>query len=297
MLKYFVYNIFEVHMVGVSPAYFISRFGEGFTPSDIAASLADIAAIGGTGYQLELFREDGDGEWTDAAVNKIRDAETKTGLRATQFVAHYFLHGFADPDSLASDRGFAAFARVLAVCAAFPTVDTITIPLPPFDAGGEVGRDQWKRLRTALEEKLRKACALAAERGFRVALELVPGNILGSPEQVIALRGRPGLERIGYNFDTGHAWACRERVDLLPAKLEGAIYGTHLKDNTQEGKLALAPGKGNIDWARVVGGLLESGYDGAWDVEFICAASDTQTAYADGIAVIKEALRARGALK
>ncbi len=282
-------------MIGVSPAYFISRFSESFRPADIASSLGDLAAIGASGYQLELFREDGDVEWTDGAVAAIRDAEERSGVRATQFVAHYFLHGFGDPVSLRSDRGFPAFRRVLEVCAAFPTVSLVTIPLPPFDAGGTVEVGEWKALRTALIEKLRRACAQAGDRGLKVALELVPGNILGSPELIRELRAEPGLEHLGYNFDTGHAWACRERVDLLPAKLAGLIYGTHLKDNTQEAPLACAPGTGTVPWERVAGGLLASGYRGAWDVEFMCPSAEVQEAYRRGIGIIRSALSACGA--
>lgn len=282
-------------MVGVAPTYFISRFGDGFTPTDIAASIPDIAAISGEGYQLEIYQENKAADWSENAVARIREAEEKTGTKATQFVAHYFLHGFGDPVSLRSDRGFEDFSRVVAAGTRFSTVSTITIPLPPFDAGGTVRPSEWKSLKTALREKLKRICGMAGERGLNIALELVPGNILGSPEMVLELREEPGLQSIGYNFDTGHAWACRERVDLLPAKLEGAIYGTHLKDNTQEAPFALAPGTGTIPWARVIGGLLASRYSGSWDVEFICRPSEVQDAYRKAIAHVRETLRTFGA--
>lgn len=282
-------------MVGVSPAYFISRFGEGFTPENIATSLPDITEIGGEGYQLELYRETGAVEWTGKTIDRIKKAEDRTGARATQFVAHYFLHGFGDPISLRSDRGLPVFSRVVEICASFPTVSVITIPIPPFDAGTAVEPGEWKQLRTAFREKLKRACGMAGDRGFKIALELVPGNLLGSPEMILALRKESGLEAIGFTFDTGHAWACRECVDLIPAKLEGAIYGTHLKDNTQEAPLALAPGAGTISWERLVGGLLAADYAGSWDVEFLCSAAEVQGAYRQGIRHIKEILRACGA--
>jgi sugar phosphate isomerase/epimerase len=109
------------------------------------------------------------------------------------------------------------------------------------------------------------------------------------------LRALRGLETLGYNYDTGHAWACRERVELLPAKLSGLIYGTHLKDNTQEAPLALAPGKGTIPWDLVLGGLRSAGYAGSWDVEFMCPSAEVQEAYRGGIAKIKDTLNAQGA--
>jgi len=277
-------------MIGVSPAYFISRFGEGFTPSDLASSLADLKTAGADAYQLEIFREDGATDWTNSAISRLRDAEGKTGLNASQFVAHYFLHGLGDPVSLRGDRGLAAFERVAEICRSFPLVKTITVPLPPFDAGRNVTPEDWASIRVALVGKLVRATRIATSAGLHLALELVPGNLLGSPGEVLALRKEPGLESIGYNFDTGHAWACRERVDLLPAKLAGVIYGTHLKDNAQKDPLAMAPGTGTIPWKRVVSGLLASGYDGSWDVEFMCAPADANDQYARGIAFIKQVL-------
>ncbi|GAB1484131.1 hypothetical protein MASR2M78_29480 [Treponema sp.] len=283
-------------MLGVSAAYFISRFAETFTPSDIALSLKDIAAIGGESYQSELFSEEGILAWTEQAITQLQEAEARASVRASQFMAHYFLHGFSNPASLQSDRGFAPFSRIIEICTRFPSISTITIPLPPFDAGKTTRPSDWVRLKVALIEKLRRPCGMAAEKELQIALELVPGNILGSPEMIMALRQEKGLERLGYNYDTGHAWACRERVDLLPAKMQGAIYGTHLKDNKQEGALALAPGKGSIDWERVLGGLIAAGYSGSWDVELICTPEQVQSEHADGIALIRKCLRSCGVI-
>ncbi|MDL2229148.1 sugar phosphate isomerase/epimerase, partial [Treponema sp. OttesenSCG-928-L16] len=67
-----------------------------------------------------------------------------------------------------------------------------------------------------------------------------------------------GSLSFGYNFDTGHAWADREPIELVPGMLAGRTFGTHLKDNDQKINLSLTPGKGTIPWVPLIRG--PSGY-------------------------------------
>jgi len=282
-------------VVGVSPAYFVSRFGDRFGPRDISASLTELALLGAEGYQLELFWEDEAPRWTDAAVAAIRNAEESTGVRATQFVAHYLNAAFASAEALSGTWGEMTLQRVADIAARFPTVLTVTVPLPAFDPGGAVDRETWLRIEGFFMAKLRRCVAALRDRGLRLALELIPGNILGGYRAIGALRRTEGLEDIGACLDTGLARAARDCVDLLPAALGPAVYATHLKD-TRAGELrSLAPGMGDLPWGRLLGALRACGYRGSYDVEFLCPEAEADAAYGRAIEFVKAELRETGA--
>ncbi len=84
------------------------------------------------------------------------------------------------------------------------------------------------------------------------------------------------------NFDTGHAWASKENLYLIPAKLGKRIAGTHLCDNFQNENLSLRPGAGSIDWPRIVKALRLAGYDGWFDLEIICRLVMIHKEYREG---------------
>ena len=78
-------------MIGVSPAYFISRFGNGFTPRQVAGDLETLAKMGFEGFQLEVFHGERLAEWVSKGAFAVRDRSRGLGLRASQFVAHFML--------------------------------------------------------------------------------------------------------------------------------------------------------------------------------------------------------------
>jgi len=89
-------------------------------------------------------------------------------------------------------------------------------------------------------------------------------------------------DTLGFNFDTGHAWACKENFYLIPAKTGPRILGTHLCDNFGNENLSLRPGAGSIDWLPLLTGLKNCGYTGPWDIEIICKPGDAEIEYGSG---------------
>ena len=59
-------------MVGLSPAYFISRFTDEFTPSDVARGLADISGMGFSGFQLEVYHRKNLKLWLEGGAQQVR---------------------------------------------------------------------------------------------------------------------------------------------------------------------------------------------------------------------------------
>ena len=76
-------------MFGVSPAYFIARFGDRFTPEDVAASLPDLARAGFDAFQPEVFHADTLEAWRAAGAALVDRTAADCGLAASQFVGHF----------------------------------------------------------------------------------------------------------------------------------------------------------------------------------------------------------------
>ena len=96
----------EPPLIGVSPAYFISRFGNRFTPEKVAAGLKNLAETGFQGFQLEVFHPETLETWVHSGAALVRRAAADLGLKATQFVAHFMMEAFSNREKLFSDCGY-----------------------------------------------------------------------------------------------------------------------------------------------------------------------------------------------
>jgi sugar phosphate isomerase/epimerase len=277
-------------MIGVSPAYFISRFGDRFSPADVAEGLGQVSALGFRGFQLEVFHRDTLEVWVREGAAAVRERSAELGLAATQFVAHFMLHAFADPESLSSDAAAADMESVLEIVGRFDECRLVTVPLPAFHVPAHPGADGYRRLIERLAEKIGRMLARVEGAGRRMALEVLPAALVGGIDGFMRLCDRMHTDSLGLNFDTGHAWACKENLDLVAAKLGPRILGTHLCDNRGHENLSLAPGKGTIDWPRLVESLKAAGYEGSWDIEIICAPEAAAQEYGQGMRFIAELL-------
>jgi sugar phosphate isomerase/epimerase len=281
-------------MFGVSPAYFFSRYTTDFTVAQYAEGLDQLRLMGFGGFQLEVFKGERLTEWKDGAA-ALSARAAALGMTVTQFVAHFLLYATKDEESLLSDRGYEDMKRVAEIVSRFPGCEVVTLPISFFaiPAGSSFTRDTWARLWDSLCAKLLGMAGIVEGAGLKLALEIVPGSLLGGTEGLLRFSRETGNASIGYNFDTGHAWSSKESISTLPAKLAGRIYGTHLKDNFGFENLALPPGEGNIPWESLVDGLIRNGYKGSFDLEIACAKpEDVEAAYVKGKARIQSALSA-----
>jgi sugar phosphate isomerase/epimerase len=131
---------------------------------------------------------------------------------------------------------------------------------------------------------------MVEDAGRRMALEILPGALVGGVDGFVRLCEHLGSDTLGLNFDTGHAWASKENPYLLPAKIGPRILGTHLCDNFGNENLSLRPGAGSIDWPRLIAALKACGYNGPWDVEIICKPEDVEIEYGSGRKFIENLL-------
>lgn len=258
-------------MIGVSPAFFFSKYTTHFSVEDYRDGLDLLATSGLTGYQLEIFHADQLEHWCSNGY-RISQKACSLGLQATQFVAHFLLPATAHAEALNQDSGLKDMERVLSMLKQFPECSIVTLPLSPFSPSNIecASQEAFASVWDAYKRKLVAFSDMAEASGRHLALEIVPGSLMGGTEGFLRFCMETKNTDIGYNFDTGHAWSSKECIETIPAKLSGRIRGTHLKDNFGTENLALSPGEGSIPWKALLENLLSTGYSGSLDLEIAC---------------------------
>lgn len=257
-------------LIGVSPAYFISRFSDRFSANQMAEGLEDVAAMGFGGFQPEVFHREALSDWQQGGAALVAAQANALDLQATQFVAHFMLHAFSNPGRLKTDSTLEDIQTVLDIAGYFEDCRIITVPLGAFEAGkngsAESSLDHFRRFR----DKIGRMAETVKTAGFRIALEIMPGAVIGGIDGFMRLSADLGGDLLGLNFDTGHAWVAGEDLLRIPERVGQQILGTHLCDNFGHENLSLCPGTGSIAWPRLLPALAAAGYEGAWDMEIIC---------------------------
>jgi sugar phosphate isomerase/epimerase len=278
-------------LIGVSPAYYISKYGSRFASEDVAEGLDELARLGFRGFQPEVFHRERLEDWRSHGAAAVRGRAMDLGLAAGQFVAHFMLADFTDRQRLVSNGAIEDMHAVLEIVERFDECRVVTVPLPAFDARSSSSRDDYPFLFERCAAKVSRLLTLVEDAGRRLALEVLPGAIVGGIDGFLRLCEHLGSDTLGFNFDTGHAWACKENLYLIPAKLGPRILGTHLCDNFGNENLSLRPGTGSIDWPRLVADLKACGYKGPWDIEIICKPEEAEIEYGAGRTFIENLLK------
>ena len=278
-------------IIGVSPAYFISRFSNRFTPEDVATGLKELSQIGFQGFQLEVFHRDTLADWVRSGASLVCRASADLGLKATQCVAHFMMEAFSNRDTLFSDAGIVEMRSLLEIVGRYDECGIVTVPLGAFEAPRIPGVEDYRRFFSRCVEKIGVLLTLVEETGRRMALEILPTAVIGGIDGFMRLCDHLDTVTLGLNFDTGHARASKENLYLIPAKLGRKIVGTHLCDNFGNENLSLRPGAGSIDWPRLIETLRSSGYEGAFDIEIICEPEEARDEYAKARDYIASLLR------
>ncbi len=281
-------------MIGVSPAYFLSRYGESFTPAQVAEGLQELAGLGFDNFQLEIFHAESLGEWASSGAGRVAAEAKKHGLAVSQFVAHFMLHYFSTPEEIRSDHGFDEMDRVISILSHFPRCSLVTIPLGAFHLGAGAGAStggavlDYPSLYERFLDKLRTLLRKVESSGRKCAIELIPGAFISGTDGVRMLFDEPGLATLGFNFDTGHANAAKECISAIPYKLQGRLYGTHLCDNEGNANLSLRPGTGTVDWDGLAAALADTGYTGALDIEIRCERQQVTEEYRAALELVRK---------
>ena len=267
---------------GVSPAWFLSLYGDGFTVDQAAESLQLIRDLGFSDWQPEIFREEALEEWLSGSGEKLRSRSEDLGLHVRVFVAHFLGSCFMDERALTRRSGLENLTRLMEVLDTWSTLEVVSVPLPPFHFD-PIGASQ--RYASWMENFVLKIEAFARiidATGRSLALEAMPGNLAGGSAGLASVCRLSGLEKVGINYDSGHFHAAGESQDLVLARLGNRVSCTHLCDNDGTTNLSLAPGDGTIPWGRVLVGLSGAGYSNSLDIEIRCPADAVSSAYLRG---------------
>ncbi|SLM17671.1 hypothetical protein SPIRO4BDMA_40240 [uncultured spirochete] len=277
---------------GVSPAFFISLFGDKFTPDDVCEAMPIVRRLGFGCFQAELVNFSSVDLWMKGGAEKVKNHATEMGLLMSQFVAHFMIEAFADENALFSDFGIEEMRKVFDIAGTLRKEAPITVAIGPYRSKAY---DQKARVRAyaRLIEKLSKIAQDALRLGLKLALEIQPGTLLepGANGILKAIRDI-GSGNVGYNLDTGHAWAAGNNVALYPEMLDGHIEGTHLCDNFGRENLSLRPGAGNIDFGYLIPALVRSKYDSSLDLEIFVPRDKVEKEYSAGLAFVKKLVEA-----
>jgi sugar phosphate isomerase/epimerase len=273
-------------MIGVSPAFVFSLYGTAFTVADFCDALPKIKRLGFSGFQPEIYVATAIREWSQGAGRVARVA-ADLGLVPTQFVAHFLLEAFASPERLDPEVGLDDLKRVVEIARTFPACRVVTVPAAQFQVPWEVTatgtRNVWAEIHARVVEKIRRYLAVVSEAGLRLAFEIAPFSVIGGIRRFLNICEQIGSPDLGLNLDTGHAWACRELVPLLPFELQGRIFGTHLGDNRSSENVKMPLGQGTVPWAPLLRNLRVAGYRGSLDIEVVCPADQVEQRYRESL--------------
>jgi sugar phosphate isomerase/epimerase len=272
---------------GVSPAFIVSLHGTHFTVEDFGRSLPLIHRLGFRFFQPEIYRYEALDEWIHDGAKHLGGQASDLGLSASQFVAHFLKDEFSSPTRLAPSKGIDRLKQCIDMCQYFEGCKVITLPLPPFDGLKEKANDSYRTLRSRLYDKLNLYLRAVQNAGFKMALEILPFSLIGGIHGFLDLCDEMNSPDLGINLDTGHAWDCGEIVTLLPEKLEGRVFGVHLKDRGNTDEAGSTPGNGSIDWPLFLQNLNAWGYRGSLDLELNCNAKKVEQEYRAGLTYLQ----------
>ncbi len=267
---------------GVSPAFLLSLYGNDFIPEQVVEAVGIIKDLGFDSFQCEIVKKDKIALWEKGGAVKVYQAAHEANLNISQFVAHLMMDYFSNQDVLCSQEGLDEIRHILDICNLLNFKGQITVPVGPFDGIAKLSAEKRSYYTEKLIEKFRKIHEFVACTGNKMAVEVQPGSLIAGLDNIKYFINAVA-DDVGYNFDTGHAWASGAlNLADFPEVLSAKIYGTHLCDNDGIINDSLCPGEGTINWEEVIHNLLESEYNGSWDLEIFTKPELTKENYLKG---------------
>ena len=212
--------------IGVSPAYFVSKYGTGFGCIEVMLELPVLKSLGFETVQFEIFDKAKIDSWKGGIEFALK-AAAESGITVSAFVAHYI-------GALEDDEAIEEFESVLDLIKPIDLKVPVAVPVLP---GGITA--------SAVAAMLEAA----DKNGRRLALEIVPGSAAGTYSTF--LNDEPWKSLCNSSdvlLDTGHANVTGENIPELIKELGSRLMVLHLSDNNGVENLSLKPGDGNIDW-------------------------------------------------
>lgn len=273
-----------VRKPGVSPAYFVSRYGARFTYREVAQETGTLKKLGFGHVQLEIADPSVEENWDRKLFSWMLRALTEDGLQPTVFIAHFLGEHSRSAVAMEKGRNDRSVERVLELIAPLDRSVPFAVPLLPLEAAEEGAVpaaleliDRWQRK--------------AAGAGRELILEVLPGSAAGSYSAVLNNPlWKEAAGKAGFLLDTGHAFNAGDPIPELIGAMGGRLKALHLSDADGGAGSSLVPGRGGVSWGAVLESLGESGYRGSLDLEIVSPAGDLEEDYLQGARFIAELL-------
>lgn len=281
-------------MIGISPAYFLSKYGNDFTIQDLINDIPNLNRQGFGAFQVEITKREYLKDWNNQSLERLKRVCVYEQMRVSQVVAHFWIDDLSTKEGILHGLNQGEIEKLLWLVKELPYCEQLTIPFGRFvpDMSTVCDSIAYSNIIQNVADTLENLCILAEKQETYIALELQPGAIIqgvaGFCKMLSMVQNHPALT---YNFDTGHAHATKDIVELIPARLGRRLIGTHLCDNDSQINASLTPGEGNIAWKAVIAGLKNNQYNGSFDLEIMCKRSEVDLKYAQGLRFISSLLK------
>ncbi len=276
-------------MIGVTPAYFLSKYGNDFTPEDVLYEVPIIHKLGFDAFQLEITKREYLDHWDEENLLRLCKKCEDQKVLVSQLVAHFLIDDLSTIEGIKKGLDDKEIDHLFFIINHLPHCLQLTIPFGIFNPKEEMSRKDYEKVLDQLSHSLENLLDKGKQQHVFIALELQPGAIIqgvsGFLQMLALLKEHPFLT---YNFDTGHAHSTKDIVELIPLRLGSRISGTHLCDNDQKENLSLTPGEGTIEWERLIRALKNNHYKGSYDLEIMCNMNDVAEKYTRGLSYIRK---------
>jgi sugar phosphate isomerase/epimerase len=120
----------------------------------------------------------------------------------------------------------------------------------------------WESLYEVIIKQLTSCALIARERDLDFAMELRAGDIVSSVDGLVNIFKQCDVPNMGVVLDTAHIHATKEYLELAILKFGKYIKLVHLSDNDGTQAYHLMPGKGTIEFDKIIKRLKSIGYSG-----------------------------------
>jgi len=120
----------------------------------------------------------------------------------------------------------------------------------------------WESLHEVIIKQLTNCAAIAHERSLDFGMELRAGDIVSSVDGMVNIFKQCAAPNMGVVLDTAHIHATKEYLELAILKFGNYIKLVHLSDNDGTQAYHLMPGKGTIEFDKIINRLKSIGYSG-----------------------------------
>jgi len=219
--------------------------------------------------------------YTPATIKDLRGIIDGEGLVLSQFVSTP--PRMASPDPALRAASVAHFRRLVDVGAELgatvintvthypldirfrPITDRPHVQVWTVDVPREADWDQnWRDYVQAIGE-----CARYAEAaGVSYSLEPHPYRYGANTEGLLRIMDAVNSPALGVNFDPSHLFPSGDMPHVALYRLNKRVLHCHFSDNDGTTNVHWRPGKGKIDWEKVMQALRDIGYDGVISLEF-----------------------------